>query len=209
MVASSRALVMSEHIKKAQTEFPVLSPIPTRFSPYVFDGRPVEREKLMSCFEAARWAASSYNEQPWIFIVATREDSSEFAKMLDCLVEQNQVWAKNAGAIIATAVSKVFSRNGKPNRVAEHDLGQAAAHFSLQATVLGLQTHQMAGINPSRMRQAFLIPDSHEPLTAMAIGYVGVGSESDKELASRDAAPRSRKPFSEFVFQGQWGRPLA
>src|SRR5215212_5312678 len=135
------------HVKHATPDHPILQPIAERWSPYAFNGQPVEREKLLSCLEAARWAESSYNEQPWVFFLAERTNAAEFERALECLLEANQVWARHAGVLILTATSRTFKKNGSPNRVAEHDLGIAAAHFALQATALGLQAHQMAGVN--------------------------------------------------------------
>lgn len=198
------------HIKHASPDYPILEAIAQRWSPYAYDGRPVEREKLLTCLEAARWAASSYNEQPWRFIVAERENSDDFDRALNCLMEANQVWAKNAGVLILTAVSRTFARNGNPNRVAEHDLGQAAANFALQAATLGLQAHQMAGISPSKARLAYLVPEGFDIVTAIALGYPGeTPQEADRDLMDRDAHGRGRKPMGEFVFTGSWANPLS
>ncbi len=198
----------SDPIKVAEADHPVLPAIAARFSPYVFEPRTIEKSKLLACLEAARWAASSFNEQPWIFILAMREDAAEFAKALACLGEPNQVWAKDAGALMLTAVCKTFTRNGTPNRVAEHDLGQAAAGLAIQAAQEGLQVHQMAGVNLTAVRQGYAIPATHEPMTAIAIGHAAdPGTAADQELASRDTAARSRKPLSEWVFTGTWKQP--
>lgn len=198
----------SDPIKVAKTDHPILPAIAARFSPYVYEPRAIEPKKVLACLEAARWAASSFNEQPWSFIMALREDKAEFAKVLACLGEPNQVWAKDAGALILTVVCKTFSRNGTPNRVAEHDLGQAAANMAIQATHEGLQVHQMAGVNLTMVRQTYAIPATHEPMTAMAIGYAAdPKSASNADLGSRDAAARGRKPFSEWVFTGNWKQP--
>src|SRR4029450_783626 len=167
----------ADHPKRAKTDHPVLPVIAERWSPYAFDPRPVEREKLLSCLEAARWAPSSYNEQPWTFILAERTDTAAFAQMLECLVEGNRVWAKNAGLLLLTIVAKFFVKNGKPNRAAEHDIGLAAGNMVLQATALGLQGHQMIGIEPAKVRATYRIPDSHEPLTAIALGYPAVATD--------------------------------
>lgn len=193
------------HVKHAATEHPVIAPIPDRWSPYAYEPRSVEKAKLQSLFEAARWAASSYNEQPWVFIVALRENQAEFQKALGCLVEANQAWAKDAGVLILTAYSKRFVRNNTPNRVAEHDLGQAAAHLALQATALGLQAHQMAGIDIAKTRATYSIPEGYEPHTAIAVGYAA--SNGDPEMLKRDHTPRQRKAFSQFVFAGGWNKP--
>lgn len=197
----------SPHPKLAKTEHLVLNLIAQRFSPYAFDPRPVEREKLLSCLEAARWAPSSYNEQPWTYILAERTSPAEFAKALDCLVEPNQAWAKNAGVLILTVASRKFARNGNPNSACEHDIGLAAANLSLQAVALGLQCHQMIGIVGAKVRATYGVPDGYDPLTAIAIGYAAPVSPDTKDpLAQRDLAPRSRKKLSDFVVSS-WGQP--
>ena len=196
---------MSHEVKHASPEHPILDVISERFSPHIYEPREVEREKLLSCWEAARWSASSYNEQPWSFLIAERSDDEAFATMLECLLEANQEWAKNAGVLLITVAAETFSRNNKPNRVCDHDIGLAAGNLSIQATALGLHVHQMAGVNLSKTRQVYGIPESHHPLTAIAIGYAGQPSEAaNEQFAERDSASRDRKPISEFVFQGGW-----
>ena len=195
------------HPKIASPDHAIEPLFARRFSPYAYEPKAVEADKLVRCLEAARWSASSYNEQPWIFIVATRDDEAGFAKALSCLVEANQAWAKHAGALIITATAKAFTRNGKPNRVAEHDLGAAATSLALQAAAEGLQAHQMAGVNLTQARQAYNIPDSHDPVTAIAIGYAAdPDSAPDADLADRDKGARSRKPLADFVFGDDWGK---
>ncbi len=199
---------MPAHVKHALPDHEILPVVVERWSPYLFDERPVEREKLLCCLEAARWAESSYNEQPWIFFLSERTNPVEFEKALECLVEANQYWARHVGVLILTATRKTFAMNGKPNRVCEHDLGIAAGHFALQATTLGLHAHQMAGINPAKVKQTYNLPEGYEPLTAIALGYQGAPpSGADPQLAPRDETPRSRKPLSEWVFSGEWGSP--
>ncbi len=196
-------------IKRAATAHPVLDSIARRYSPYVYETRGVEPDKLRSCLEAARWAASSYNEQPWFFLVAQREDQQAFAKMLGCLVEANQIWAKRAGVLMLTGVRRQFAKNGKPNRVAEHDLGLAVGNLTLQAVELGLAVHEMGGVDLDAIRSAYQLPADHDPLTGIALGYPAASAgDADPEIASRDQAARSRKPFSEFVFGDAFGKPL-
>jgi nitroreductase len=195
------------HPKLAKPNHPVLPVIAERWSPYAYDPRPVEREKLLSCLEAARWAPSSYNEQPWTYILAERKDDKEFARALDCLVEGNRAWARNAGVLLLSVVSRLFSKNGKPNRAAEHDLGLAAGNMVLQATSLGLQAHQMIGIEAAKVRASYRVPDTHEPLTAIAIGYpAAVQPGTADPLGQRDLTPRARKQLSEIVISGAWGQ---
>lgn len=194
---------MDNDRKRATPDHPIHDLIAKRWSPYVFEPRAVEREKLLSCLEAARWAASSFNEQPWSFILAERSDEAEFDRLLSCLTEANQAWAKDAGVLMLTVVAKAFSRNNKPNRVAQHDLGLALGNLCLEATQLELCVHQMAGVELSKARTVYSIPDTHEPFTGVAIGYAGDPSQN-KTLGERDLAPRSRKPLSAFVFAGTW-----
>ncbi|MCI0360859.1 MAG: nitroreductase family protein [Planctomycetaceae bacterium] len=197
----------AKHPKHAAPGHSILPVIAERWSPYAFEPRPVERAKLLACLEAARWAASSYNEQPWTFILAERTDAAAFAKALDCLVEGNQAWAKNVGVLLLTVVSRTFVKNGKPNAACEHDVGLAAGNMVLQATALGLQGHQMIGIVAAKVRAAYQVPDGHDPLTAIALGYpAAVVAGTTDPLAQRDLAPRGRKPLTEIVLS-TWGRP--
>ena len=198
----------SSHPKLAKTDHPVLPVIAERWSPYAFDPRPVERQQLLSCLEAARWAPSSYNEQPWTFILAERTDDKAFAQALDCPVEGNRAWAKNVGVLLLTVVSRLFTKNGKPNRACEHDIGLSAGNLVLQATALGLATHQMIGIEPAKVRSTYNVPDNYEPLTAIAIGHAAaVQPGTADQLAQRDLTPRTRKPLSEIIIAGGWGQP--
>jgi nitroreductase len=196
----------TNHPKCAQTDHPIVDVLAERYSPYAFDPRPVERDKLLSCLEAARWAASSFNEQPWRYILAQRDDAEAFERMLGCLVEANQAWARRAGALVIACTKRHFTRNDKPNKVAEHDLALAAANLTVQAQSMGLHVHQMAGIDPGTCRVTYRIPDEFEPLTAIAIGYAADPDRlDDAELAERDTAPRSRMPLSAWVFGEAFG----
>lgn len=192
--------------KPANTQYPVIDVIRERWSPRAFADRPVECEKLAALFEAARWAASSYNEQPWRFIVATKNEPAEYDKALGCLAEANQDWANAAPVLVLTVISTTFKKNGNDNRVALHDLGAAAAHIALQATELGLVIHQMAGVDLDKVRETYSVPEGFEPQTAIAIGYPGE-PDTLPEGWARDAetAPRSRSDFGEFVFTGSFG----
>jgi nitroreductase len=197
---------MAAHPKIAKSDHPILPVMAERWSPYAYDPRPVEREKLLSCLEAARWAPSSYNEQPWTFILAERTDAAAFAKALDCLVEGNQAWAKNVGVLLLTVVARSFTKNGKPNAACEHDVGLAAGNMVLQATALGLQGHQMIGIVAAKVRAAYQVPEGHDPLTAIALGYpANVSAGTTDPLGQRDLTPRGRKPLSETVI-ATWGQ---
>lgn len=190
---------------KAVTDYSIHDLISSRWSPYCFADRSVSDKDLRALFEAARWAASSNNEQPWSYIVAKKEETNEFDRLLSCLVEGNQSWAK-AASVLALGVSRLnFARNEKPNRVALHDLGLAAGNLLVEATARGLAVHQMAGILPDMARALYSIPAGYEPLTGLAIGYAGDPADLPEALQTRDGARRPRKPLKEFVFGGKWG----
>ena len=193
-------------VEPADTAYPVHELIARRWSPYVFAQREVGDADLAALFEAARWAPSSYNEQPWRFAVARRGDRDAFAKLLSCLVEPNQAWAKDAAVLAIGIISRKFAKNGKPNAAAEHDLGLAAAQLTLEATARGLAVHQMIGILPDRAADVLSIPADHAALTALAIGYAGDPAAAG-EMGERDAARRGRRPLSEWVFGAEYGKP--
>ncbi|MDY7094669.1 MAG: nitroreductase family protein [Acidobacteriota bacterium] len=194
-----------EHPKHADPDYPIHDLLAHRWSPYAFEPKAVPEEDLRRCLEAARWAPSSYNEQPWSFLLARRQDEEEFHKMLGCLAEANQKWAQNVSALILTVVRRNFTRDDRPNKAAEHDIGLAAANLSAQATALGLHVHQMIGIQPDHAREVYDIPEGHDAFTAIAIGYAAEGDGADEALRQRDSKPRSRKPLEEWVFSGSWG----
>jgi nitroreductase len=196
-------------VKRASNEHPIHELIARRWSPYAFDSRPVSKADTLSLFEAARWAASSYNEQPWSYLVATQDEPEEFAKLLSCLVEGNQVWAKAAPLLAISVASLNFRLNGKPNKAAIHDLGLAAGSLTFEATARGLAVHQMIGILPERVRELYGIPEGYEAVTGLAIGYVGDPNRLPDKLKERDLAPRTRKTLKDFLFSGRWGRPSA
>ena len=192
--------------KPASPDYPILDVIKRRWSPRAFEAdRPVEAHKLRCLFEAARWAASSFNEQPWVFFVARQEDGPAFEQALSCLVEGNQQWARHAPVLMLTATRKAFTRNGKPNRVHQHDLGLAMGNLTVQATAMGLFLHQMAGIVPARVRQVYALPEQYEPQTGCAIGYPGEPEQLDESLREAELAERQRKALGEFVFNGRFG----
>lgn len=193
--------------KSASPDHPIHALISERWSPYSYSNRPVPRADLLSIFEAARWAASSFNEQPWRYIIATRDRTVDFERILSCLLEGNRTWAKEAPALAIGCIRKAFSRNHRPNRVAQHDLGLASASLTLEATNRGVYVHQMAGLMPDKARDVFAIPEGFEAVTALALGYRAESGTSDPSLLARDERPRTRRPLDEFVFGGTWGRP--
>jgi nitroreductase len=171
-------------------------PLARRRSPKGFLPRPVEAERLARLFEAARWAPSSFNEQPWRFIVATEDNHDEFEQLLRTLTPKNQEWAKHAGALIAVAAKLNLERNGKANRHALYDTGGAVANLTTQAVSLGLQVHQMAGFDSSKLRETVGIPWNYEPMAVLAVGYADEVSLLQKQ--------RVRKELGELVFEGVW-----
>ncbi|HXZ19729.1 MAG TPA: nitroreductase family protein [Candidatus Acidoferrales bacterium] len=189
----------------APAQFPIDPLLANRWSPRAFADRPVEPAKLRQLFEAARWAASCYNDQPWNYIVATREDPAGFGKMLACLMEGNQAWAKSAPVLAISVARTKFKHDGSVNRHAQHDVGAASACLALEAESLDLAVHQMGGFDANRARHTYHIPADHDPMAAIAIGYPGDPAALPDKLRERELAPRSRRPISDFVYSGDWG----
>jgi nitroreductase len=176
-------------------QVPIHPIIADRWSPYGFDPRPIPHEDLRGLFDAARVAPSSYNDQPWRFIVAGRDDEAGFARLVSCLAETNQPWATNAGALVITVTKTISDQTAKPNRFAWHDVGLAIGNLLAQATSIGLYVHQMGGFSATKARAEFGIPDGYEPVSAIAIGYA---SDSDEKR-------RGRKSLEGIVFGPGWG----
>ena len=193
--------------KPAPTQFPVHDLLARRWSPRAYDERLVEPEKLKSLFEAARWAPSSNNEQPWRFIVASRNHEPEWSRLLACLVEGNRKWAYRAPVLILSVASLNFEDDATPNRHALHDTGLAVENLVLQAGALGLVAHQMAGFDVEKARVDLKIPAGYEPVAMIAVGYQGDPNILTDRLKQRELAPRERNPISTFVFSGEWSRP--
>lgn len=189
-----------------ETETIVHELIRARRSTLAFSDRPVETEDLRSLLEAARWAASSFNQQPWRFIVATKEKREEYERLLGCLVPANAEWARRAPVLMLSVAKLTFDRGGAPNRHALHDVGQAVANLSIQAAALGMSVHQMGGFDAARAREAFSVPEGFEPVAAIAVGYPGDPDELPAPLKGRELSPRTRRELSEFVFAGEWGK---
>lgn len=190
------------------TRFPIHDLLRGRWSPAAFSDRPVEPEKLASVLEAARWSPSSFNEQPWAYIVGVRGEGDTFERLLKCLSPGNVPWAQHSPVLMLACAKLTFERNGKPNRHAQHDVGLANACIVFQAEALGLRVHQMAGFDPEAARTEFAIPQSHEPLTMIAIGYYGQPERLPEHYRDRERSERLRKPLEAFAFAGRWGDPL-
>lgn len=186
---------------KTSTEFesPILEVIQNRRSKRAYSDRPVEVEKIQSLFEAARWAPSSMNEQPWTYIYATKDQPDLWNRIFESLNESNQVWVKNANVLVASLTRKNFTRNNQNNNSAKYDLGGANAFLGLQAAELGLNVHQMGGFSAQTLRQNLNIPDAYELGVIMAIGYPGNPDLLSENLKQRELAPRIRFLKEEFV----------
>jgi nitroreductase len=191
--------------KPAPSDYPVHELIRERWSPRAFADKPVPQNVLRSIFEAARWAPSSNNEQPWAYIVATGDDKDSFEKISSVLMEFNAKWARSAPVLAIAVAELAFAKNNAPNRNAQYDTGAATALLSVEATALGLAVHQMAGFDPEKARQIFGIPGGWEAIAALAIGYPGDPNSLPQPLKDREMAPRTRKPITEFVMAGRWG----
>jgi nitroreductase len=197
-------VMLTPLFKSAATDAPIEELIAGRWSPRAFDAnRRVEPEKLSSLFEAARWAPSCFNEQPWRYLVFDGSNPDARQKAEDCLVDGN-AWAKQAPVLLIGVVRGTFTHNDKPNRHAAHDLGAASLALALQAAALGLVVHQMGGFKPDAARSYFSIPEGFEPLTMIAVGYPGDVDLLAPNQKAGETGPRSRKPQREFVFFASW-----
>ncbi|HTQ56766.1 MAG TPA: nitroreductase family protein [Bryobacteraceae bacterium] len=194
-------------LQSLEVEHPVLDVIRKRWSPAIYSSQPVEPEKLLSVLEAARWAPSSFNAQPWSFLVATKEQPEDFARMLSCLVPGNVVWAQHVPVLMISVARTHFEHNGAPNRHALHDTGIATGFLMLEAAALGILAHGMAGFDPAKAREVYGIPETHEAVAAIALGYAGDDKNAPEELRKRNAH-RPRKLLDSFVFTGRWGNAL-
>lgn len=177
---------------------PIMEVIQKRRSRRAYSDKPVESEKIHSLFEAARWAPSSLNEQPWFYIYATR-DQQLWHKIFDSLKEGNKIWARNAPLLIASFARKNFIRFDSPNPSARYDLGAANAFLSLQAAHLGLNVHQMAGFEHETIVKNLGVPNQYEPVIVMAVGYPGDVEMLPQNLKERELSPRERYIKQEFV----------
>src|SRR3989442_5939754 len=192
--------------KSAERQYPIHDLLRRRWSRRAFSDGRGDPAIMRSLLEAARWEPSSYNEQPWSFIVATKDDPVEFGRLLSCLVEGNIQWAQRAPVLMVSVARLSFEDDGKPNRHAFHDVGLAVANLIVQATALGLVVHQMAGIFPDKIRELYGIPEGYEAVAGIALGYPGDPQSLPEGLRKRELAPRERKPLTEFVFSGSLGQ---
>lgn len=189
--------------KTSTTHFPIHALLSERWSPRAFTDQAIKTEELGSLLEAARWAPSCFNEQPWRFLVATRDDAAGFERLASCLMDGN-AWARQAPVLILTVARMTFERNNKPNRHAWHDVGLAAQNLVVQAQALGLSTHQMAGFDVQRAREVLGIPAGFEPVGMIAVGHRAAPETLPEPLAEREVAARERKELDAIVLGPSW-----
>ncbi|GAA4459543.1 hypothetical protein GCM10023189_33400 [Nibrella saemangeumensis] len=188
------------YIKEAKTQYPVADFIRNRWSPRAFSSEAIPQDALNTLFEAASWASSAMNEQPWLFVYAHRGDEA-FQKFADALLPGNQVWAKHAAVLVLTLAHKNYTANGNPNKYYLHDTGAATANLMLQAANLDIYGHIMGGFDRQKTIESFNLPEHIEPVTFIALGYLGDPDELTEPFKSREHTPRHRKDLSEFVFK--------
>jgi nitroreductase len=194
-----------EKVKRASDAPGVEDLILRRWSPRAFSDKEVSAANLKAVFDAARWAASSNNEQPWRFLVGRKGDPV-YQKIFNSLVEFNQKWAAQAPVLIVSVAKKTFAKNGSPNAYNLHDTGAATATLALQATASGMHAHHMAGFDRDQIRASFAIPTDYEVGSATALGYLGDPDTLSGTMRQNELAPRERKPLNEIVFS-EWEKP--
>jgi nitroreductase len=197
-------------IKPASTAVKIHEMIANRWSPRAFDANKwVSHTDLIALLEAARWASSCFNDQPWRFVVCDKStDAASWEKAFAILAEKNKLWAKNAPVLILSVAMTHFNHNGNPNRWAAYDTGAAAAGLTLQATALGLVVHQMGGFDAEKSRTVFNLPDDCTPMAMMAVGYQAEADVLAEDFKAAELAARSRAALEERFFAGEWGKAV-
>lgn len=197
---------MSEFDKRAVTTYPIHDLLSNRWSPRGFADRPIPPDVLGSLFEAARWAPSSRNQQPWRFVFAARHrDAEGFARILSTLVGMNKKWGQHASVLLIAVTEPKPQNLDRGNPYAQYDVGQAMAHLTFQAMASGLYMHQMGGFNRDMASEVLEIPSQFEPVVSAAIGYLAPPTNLTPSIRERELAPRTRHPLSEMVFSAKWG----
>lgn len=196
--------------KPAKTGIPIDTLLARRWSPRAFESkRPVTREQIIALLEAARWAPSCYNDQPWRFIVWDRNtDEKSWERAFDCLIAENRVWVRNAPVLIAAVAGSRFQFNNRPNRWTKYDTGAAVENLVLEAVSLGLAAHEMGGFDAARLKEEFGIPGEYTPMAMIAVGYQGQPDTLEGELRTQELADRERRPLEEHFFEAKWLEPV-
>ena len=189
---------------KAVTDYPIFDLIAERWSPRALSSKAIPADTLRSILEAARWAPSCFNVQPWSYILATQENPEEHRRMAECLVPANRLWAEKAPVLMIGVASLRFAQNGQPNPHGPHDLGLATANLTLQALTMGIMVHQMGGILADKIRETYQVPRDCKPMTGIALGYPGDLNDLPEALQEKEKAPRTRKKMDTFVFSKTW-----
>lgn len=183
-------------------DHPIESLFIRRWSPRAMNGKPISEKQMLTLFEAARWAPSTYNEQEWRFLYA-RRDTPQWPLFFDLLMEANQAWCKNAALLVVIVAHKVFARNGKPNPVHIFDVGSAWENLALQATAMGLVSHGMAGFDFDKARTALRVPDDYAVAAMFAIGQPGDPDQLPEEMRKIEV-PSGRRPVRESICEGEF-----
>ena len=191
--------------KKANTKYTISDILAKRWSPRSFADKMIETEKIQKLFEAARWSASSYNEQPWRFILGIKGKGETYDKIVESMVQFNKDWSILAPVLIVANAKHEYTHNNQSNDAAEYDTGQAVAHLSIQASADGLHLHQMGGFDKQKIKDLFNIPDGYTPQAIIAVGYIGDPKNLPEELAKAEYVERTRKDFDDIVFHEKFG----
>jgi nitroreductase len=197
--------------KRAQTKVSIHEIIAKRWSPCAFDShKNIKREELTALLEAARWAPSCYGDQPWRYILCDKKNNlTAWVKLLSCLADANQVWAKNAPLLILVTCINNFSHNGRANRWANYDTGASVENLKLQAVSMGLVAHSMGGFDTTRVGEVFNIPPDFTAMTVVAVGYQAEPSVLDEQMKERELKERERLPLNKLFFEGDWKNPFS
>ena len=193
---------MNNNKTTRKCDYKINSIFPNRWSSRSFSGTQLKKEHLMPLFEAARWAPSSFNAQPWRFIYALK-GTPAFDELCNSLIPFNRDWAQHAGALVMIISRKKYTYNEKPNEAHVFDAGAAWQNFALQACDQGLHCHAMEGFDETCACSATSTPEGYKALCIIAVGYPGDGAYLDDELKSLEK-PSQRIPVSEFVFENSF-----
>ncbi|MEE8388521.1 MAG: nitroreductase family protein [Acidiferrobacterales bacterium] len=206
---NARQSIMIE--KLADTQHPIHEVLARRWSGRAFETTPLTREQIVTLMEAARWAPSCFNDQPWCYLVWDKSsDPGSWQKAFACLGEGNQSWVIDAPLLLAACADSEFTKKpGKPNRWGQHDTGAASTCLCIQASAMGLMAHQMGGFDSEKLRAAFNIPQRYTPMAMITVGHpVASAEQLDQDRKARELAPRERYPLDEKFFEATWGTPL-
>ncbi len=196
--------------KPATSQVPIHEIIANRWSGRAYDASQViSQTHIIAMLEAARWAPSCYGDQPWRFVLCNKSaDLAAWQQAFECLAPSNQAWAKDAPALILACANTLFNHNQQPNRWAQYDTGAAVENLCLQASSMGLMTHQMGGFNAELSREKFNIPVQFTPMVMISVGVAAEIATLSGDILARETAPRSRRLLSELVFSGAWGQGI-